>query len=361
MTLCRAQRVDRNGGVTRKIFQIGLGTVAAAYVVGGALAIAGMVGNAREANSIWRAYAEFGAMFVVMGLLAGVLVWLGRKWWWTLVVAGMVLCAAGPVLLFGAFWIGEKTAAVHRRQYDAEVNSGRNDFGDEPALLAVAQAIGGNDQEAIRAAAKAVPNLQAAGREGATLLCWTVRQTWQRRELVGAVKTLLSLGADPNYTNGHDKSFALGYSVHGPAEGLRAMLDAGGDPNALNAYGWPLVFMHFKLGYYKDEEPTRLDLLLDRGADINATVPEKDSQSAGYTLVLYTAQNGWHDPLEYMYAQHLLERGADPNRIAPDGMTLAKMLTRHRDQFAAEKRAPPQPFTALWAWAEAHGIFVPPQ
>ena len=139
------------------------------------------------------------------------------------------------------------------------------------------------------------------------------------------------------------------------------MLDAGGNPNALNSYGWPLVFMHYKLSYYQEEEPLRLDLLLDHGADINAIVPEKDSTAAGYTLVLYTTQNGSHDPLEYMYARHLLERGADPNRVAPNGMTLAKMLSQHRDQFAVEKRTPPQQFTSLWAWAEAHGIFAPPQ
>ena len=335
--------------------------LAVAYVVGGALAIAGMLGNARDANSIWRAYAVFGAIILVIGLLAAVLVWLSKKWWWTLVIAGGVLCAAGPVLLFGAFWVEEETAAVHRLQLNAEVNSGRNDFGDDPALLVVAQAIGANDQEAVRAAAKAVPNLQAAGREGATLLCWTVKQTWQRRELVEAVKTLLSLGADPNYTNGYADSFALGWSVHGPAEGLRAMLDAGGNPNALNSYGWPLVFMHYKLGYYQDEETTRLDLLLDHGADINAIVPEKDSESAGYTLVLYTTHDGWHNPLEYSNAQHLLERGADPNRVGPDGMTLAKMLTQHRDQFVAEKKTPPQQFTSLWGWAEAHGVFARPQ
>jgi hypothetical protein len=346
--------------VIRKVFQIVLGAVAGAYVVGGALAIAGLIDNGREAASIWRANAVFGAMILVIGLVAGLLVWLARKWWWTLVIAAGVLCAAGPVLLVGAFWIGEERASVHRRQSNAEVNSGTYDFGEQPALLAVAQAIAANDQEAIRAAAKAVPDLQASGRDGATLLYWTVRQTWQRRELVEAVKTLLALGADPNYTNGHDRSLALGYSIHGPAEGLRAMLDAGGNPNALNNYGWPLVFMHYKLGYYQNEEMTRLDLLLDHGADINAIVPDKEPQS-GYTLVLYTTLIGWHDPLEYMYAQHLLERGADPNRVAPDGMTLAKKLTQQRDQFAVEKRPPPGQFLSLWKWAEAHGIFAQPQ
>jgi hypothetical protein len=347
--------------VIRKVFQVVLGAVAAAYIVGGALAIAGLLGNAHEANAIWKSYAVFGSIFVIIGILAGLLVWLATKRWWTLIIAAMVLCAGGPVLLIGAFWTGGETASVHRRQLTAEVNSGRDDFGDDPALLSVAQAIAANDQEAIRAAAKGVPNLNAAGRDGATLLCWTVRQTWQRRELVEAMKTLLSLGADPNYTNGKDKSFALGYSVHGPADGLRAMLDAGGNPNALNAYGWPLIFMHFKLGYYQEEERKRIDLLLDRGADINAIVPEKESESAGYSLVLYTTRNGKHDPTEYTCAEHFLERGADPNRVAPDGMTLAKMLTLHREQFAAEKQTPPPQFASLWKWAESHEILGKPQ
>ena len=224
---------------------------------------------------------------------------------------------------------------VHRRALEEEINSGRYAFGDQPALLAVAQAIRANDQNAISAAAKSVPDLQAPGRDGTTLLCWAVRQTWQRRQLVEAVKTLLSLGANPNYTNGQRESYALADSVHGPAAGLQAMLEAGADPNARNYYGWPIVFMHYKLGYYKDEERARLDLLLDHGADINSTVPEKDSESAGYTLLLYTTQNGSDDSREYANALHLLERGADPNRIAADGMNLSKMLMEHRKQFTS--------------------------
>jgi hypothetical protein len=163
-------------------------------------------------------------------------------------------------------------------------------------------------------------------------------KTWQRPQLVEAVRTLLSLGADPNYTNGHRDSFALANAVHGPAAGLRAMLDAGGDPNARNESGWPIVFMHFKLGYYKNEERARLDMLLDRGADINAVVPATESQCAGCTLLLYTTQSGLHDSNEYANALHLLDRGADPHRVAVDGMTLSKMLKKHRKQ-TWEKRA----------------------
>jgi hypothetical protein len=82
-------------------------------------------------------------------------------------------------------------------------------LGDQPVLFAVAQAIVKNDQDAIRAAAKAIPDLQASGGEGATLLYFAVTQSWQRLELAEAVRTLLSLGADPNYTNGKRNSFAM--------------------------------------------------------------------------------------------------------------------------------------------------------
>lgn len=343
----------------RKIFQVILGALAAACIAGGGLAIAGVVGGAREAQSIARAYALFGAIILLIGVLAGVAVWFARRRWWMLIVAAAILCAAGPVLLFGAFWIDMEKGEAHRRQSEAEVHSGRYHFGDQPALFAVAQAIAANNQEAIRAAAKAAPDLQAAGRDGATLLGWTVRETWQRRELVAAVKTLLALGADPNYTNGKDMSFALGYAVHGPAEGLRAMLEAGGNPNALNAYSWPLVFMRYKLGYYKEEELARLDLLLDHGANINAVVPPKESDCAGCTLLLYTTQNGLTDPAEYTCAQHLLEKGADPDKAGSDGRNFAALLAQHRQKYNSENRGPPPQFTSLWNWAQARGLVTP--
>jgi hypothetical protein len=97
----------------------------------------------------------------------------------------------------------------HRRQFQAELDSGRWDFGDQPALFAVAQGIVKNDPDAIRAAAKGIPDLQAPGRDGTTLLNFAVRQSWQRPESVEAVRTLLSLGADPNYTNGKPNSLAM--------------------------------------------------------------------------------------------------------------------------------------------------------
>jgi hypothetical protein len=342
-----------------KIFQIVLWLAAGAYAVVGVLAIAGMLPSAREADSLSHAYIVFGLMFLMIGAVAAVATFLANKSRGWLIVAPLILCAGLPLALFAAFWIDMEKGEVHRRQIDQEIRSGRYDFGDRPALLAVAQAISANDQDAIRAAAKAVPDLQAPGRDGTTLLSWAVRETWQRPQLVDSVKTLLSLGANPNFTNGHRDSFAMGYAVHGSARLLQSMLDTGGNPNARDQYGWPIVFMHFELDYYKEEERARLDLLLDHGADINSTVPESESESAGYTLLLYTVQNGPHNSRDYANALYLLERGADPNRVAGDGMTLGKMLTEHQKQFSG-RGAPPE-FAPLWEWAQTHGILSQPK
>ena len=339
----------------RKIFQIVLWLAAGAYAVVGVFTMAGALGGGHAADSLGRAYIVFGFLFLMVGAMAAVMTFLANKWRGWLIVAPLILCLGLPLLLFGAFVIDMEKGEVHGRQIREEIRSGRYDFGDQPALLAVAQAISANDQDAIRAAAKAVPDLQAAGRDGTTLLCWAVRETWQRPQLVDSVKTLLSLGADPNFANGHRDSFAMGNAVHGSARLLQSMLDAGGNPNAQNEYGWPIVFMHFKLGYYENEERARLDLLLDRGADINSTVPETESECAGYSLVLYTTQSGLHDGREYANALHLLERGADPNRVAPDGMTLGKMLIQHRKHFT-KGRGTPAEFAPLWEWAQTHGI-----
>jgi hypothetical protein len=263
-----------------------------------------------------------------------------------------VALAVGAIVWFYvAFFVSMERGEEHGRQFRADLDSGHWDFGDQPALFAVAQAIVKNDQKAIRATAKALPDLQAPGCDGETLLYFAVTQSWQHPQLVEAVKTLLSLGADPNYTNGQRASFAMASAVHGSAPLLRSMLEAGGNPNTRDEFGQPMVLMNWYLGYYPQDARTRLDLLLDHGADINAAMPA-DRPESGYTLLLYRTKQGPDYHEAYADALHLLERGADPNRAATDGMTFAKMLT---DQKAHFTRTPAE-FTALWDWAVKHGI-----
>ena len=277
---------------------------------------------------------------------------------WTIgVIAIVMLAGVGAVVwLFVAFFVSMERGEQHRRQFQAELDSGRWDFGEQPALFAVAQGIVKNDPQAIRAAAKGVPDLQAPGRDGATLLNFAVRQSWRRPESVEAIKALLSLGSDPNYTNGNRDSFALANAVHSSAPVLRAMLDAGGNPNARDEFGRPMILMNWYLGYYKDQARSRFDLLLDHGTDVNSAMPRDESDSAGYPLLLYRMKMGLDDSPAYADVLTLLERGADPNRAGADEMTFGKMLTDHRAHFQRTRKKPPVEFATLWDWSKKHGI-----
>jgi ankyrin repeat protein len=273
------------------------------------------------------------------------------------VLAVVILIGVGALVsLFVVGFMSLEKGERHRRQLQAEQESGRWDFGDQPALLAVAQAIVKNDPEAIRTAAKGVPDLQASGRYGETLLDFAVRQSWKRPESFEAVRTLLSLGADPNYRNGTRNSFAMANAGHSSPPVLRAMLEAGGNANTRDEFGQAMILMNWYLGYYQDQARSRLELLLDYGADVNSTMPKDRSDSAGYPLLLYRTAMGLNDKLAYSDALLLLQRGADPNRAAADGMTLGKMLKDHRVHFEATHKPPPPEFAPLWDWAEQHGI-----
>jgi hypothetical protein len=280
----------------------------------------------------------------------------GFKWAIGVFIVVVLVGVGAVVSLFVVGFISLEKGEQHRRQFQAEQDSGRWDFGDQPALFAVAQGIVKNDPDAIRAAAKGVPDLQAPGREGATLLNFAVMQSWQRPESVDAIRTLLSLGADPNYTNGNRNSFAMVNAVHASAPVLRAMLEASGNPNTRDEFGRPVILMNWYLGYYENQARSRLELLLDHGADVNSEMPKDGSDSAGYPLLLYRTAMGLKDHLAYVDALLLLERGADPSRAGADGMTFANMLMAHQVHFQKALKPPPSEFTALWDWAEKRGL-----
>ena len=277
------------------------------------------------------------------------------KWAIGVIVIVVVIGIGAVVALFVVGFISLEKGEQHRGQFQAELDSGRWDFGAQPALFAVAQGIVKNDSEAIRVAAKSVPDLQAPGREGATLLDFAVRQSWRRPESVEAIRTLLSLGVDPNYTNGNRNSFAMANAGHSSAPVLRAMLEAGGNANTRDEFSRPMILMNWYLGYYQNQARTRLELLLDHDADLNSAMPADRSASTGYPLLLYRTAMGPDDSLAYSDALLLLQRGADPTQAGADGMTFGKILKDHRAHFQRTNKSPAE-FVALWDWAEQHGI-----
>ena len=75
----------------------------------------------------------------------------------TILTIGAILLAlafGAMVLLVVAFIADMERGERHQREFREEQRSGRFDFGDQPALFAVAQAIVKNDQDAIRATAR---------------------------------------------------------------------------------------------------------------------------------------------------------------------------------------------------------------
>ena len=110
----------RTATVISKIFQIVLWLAAAAYVVVGVLAITGILGSAREADSLRHAYAAFGSMILIIGITSAAVTLLANKWRGWLILAPLILCLGLPVAFFGAFWIEMEKGDVHRRQIREE-------------------------------------------------------------------------------------------------------------------------------------------------------------------------------------------------------------------------------------------------
>jgi hypothetical protein len=287
----------------------------------------------------------FGIVFggAALGFAAALL--LGLRWRGWLLVCGAILLP--PIALMD--WID--TGQFFQ---SADNQSGRTDFREQPALLAVATAIDRNDEDAIRAAAKKVPDLQAAGLRGKTLLYFAVEQASFRPELVKAVATLLSCGANPNYNNGQWMSFVMLPAMKGDVGLLRTLLEAGGNPNGTDSDGTPIIFRLLDF-YPKGDYGDRLRLLLDRGADVNST---RTTGGGAGPLLQSLVLLGEYNPVAYADALDLLKRGADFNRRPQDLWVLGNILAAHRLEWSTKGKAVPPEYEKLCDWLRQHGAIL---
>jgi hypothetical protein len=133
------------------------------------------------------------------------------------------------------------------------------------------------------------------------------------------------------------------------------MLDAGGNPNAKDSQGKPIIFGLWSTIYHPNDRAARLDLLLDRGADINSIVPNDFSYHAGYSIAMERASGGIGEAGDYTEALHLLQRGADFHHAASDGVTLTRILAEHRKSYTDEHKPLPPEYNALRDWLKGKG------
>ena len=188
-------------------------------------------------------------------------------------------------------------------------------------MLEMARAIQSNDMARLRQLAVG-QNLNQPGRQDMSLLWFAMQPDQLNTE---AVKTLVSLGADPAANPIKDFGSPLDYvfmSRKSPGDTtgmklLQAMLDGGMSPNKVDPYGTALLQKASGPG---SGSLALIQLLLQRGADINAR------DSLGVTA-LYEAITVNHVNIALYLAQH----GARVDAYTVGGVTLGWSVKRKLD------------------------------
>jgi hypothetical protein len=222
--------------------------------------------------------------------------------------------AAGPIALLAGGYL------LSQAQYALNVNEdGEMTFFRSGPMREIAEAIKRNDAATVTSLAPQV-DINEPGLSGMTLLMVAIRQledTPRRHDVLAA---LLAAGADPNKGSAYESPLqtALQLADSTGPEPVRQLLAAGADPNRVDAEGTPMWFS--AIG--RDASLDALALLLDAGADLQATRP------SGETALIYaaTAPN-WHAALL------LLDRGADWRQgRAFNGATFPQVVQAHIDR-----------------------------
>ena len=166
-------------------------------------------------------------------------------------------------------------------------------------MLDMARAIQSNDMARLRQLAVG-QNLNQPGRQDMSLLWFAMQPDQLNTE---AVKTLVSLGADPAANPIKDFGSPLDYvfmsrKSPGDTTGLKllqAMLDGGMSPNKVDPYGTTLLQMAAGPG---SASLAIIQLLLQRGSDINArdrlgaTALDQATTADHPGIALYLVQHG---------------------------------------------------------------------
>ena len=176
--------------------------------------------------------------------------------------------------------------------------------------LALVKAIDSENQDEIETIAGGV-DLDTGGRGGFTPLIFATLNGRRR-----SIETLIRLGADP--TLPHERfGPPVGLAVDSPdSDALAGYLNAGVDPD-LKLGQQPLI-----VRAAHPETTATIELLIERGADINQTL-DPIGKTAIFEALLFD---------RYDTVMLLIKRGADVHRELSDGRTLGFMVDWELDR-----------------------------
>lgn len=272
-----------------------------------ALGLMFLLGLAAAPSSRTSPLAVAAFMLLVPGLLLAGSVWLFVAAKSNLGRGVGLLLAAGPLLVIV---IGTRLTELTRSRHQ-DANGNFTQFAAGP-MQQLELAIGRNDAAAVAALA-AGTDLDQRGIGGSGVLVLALRTLQRNPGPPDVLRALVQAGADVN-ADGAECPLAVAIQVS-PQVGIapaQILLQAGADPNRRTQFGEPIWFAATGVGV----DQALLPLLLDAGADLNAT--SSDGQGALKPAAL--AQN-------WSAALLLLQRGADwrPVRFL-DGRDFRAML-----------------------------------
>lgn len=238
---------------------------------------------------------EMGLFFFVT-LPAVVLVGAAALFWLTSSpiprIFALLMALAGPCYL-AYLWGGN--LLLDRRIRDATIESFR-----DPAQQQLAAAILGGDAARVAELARRA-KLNESSSQDMTLLNLAVRTPGAATPAI--VKALLEAGADPNLTNDRGWVMPLTSAISSrQSEVVAALLEHRADPNQLDGNREPAFYCAVK-----STDETRLVYfrqMLDHGADLNAV--NKDGQTALMMAAIFGNAGAMN---------LLLDRGADARRV----------------------------------------------
>lgn len=228
------------------------------------------------------------------------------------IVSAVIMALLLPVVLAGVPTIAGMLRPCGRRNRAVRFA--------QPELTAVAGAIAANDVNTVFDLVRKRPDLMSCDENGETLFSYAIDNALTNHSSLEAIRALLDAGVDPNrHVSVEGKPVILqAFESASPisTELFKLLLDRGANPNTRDLYGVPML--HHTKGQF-----LKLKLLVDNAADINAV---SDYQfQRGWTPVMALAMDEAYDE-----ALYLVQRGAGVHHVAPDGASLISVMERRR-------------------------------